>query len=362
MNLIIKIAILFFLTSAYGFSHGLKPGFDKNEYRELMYISARTSANENYYKNFPEPKEFRMIYQSKSFGLDNSWDLWKDNHSRAVISIRGTTEKQESWLANIYAAMTSAKGRLILNEKDTFNYKLAEDQKAAVHVGWLLATGYLCKEIVPAIKQESQNGVNDFIIVGHSQGGAIAYLLTAQLYYMQRKGELPANMRFKTYCSAAPKPGNLYFAYDYESLTNGGWAFNVVNAADWVPEVPISIQTLADFNTSNPFTKAKDIIKSQKFPSNLVMKYIYNKLDKPTKKALANYKKYLGELASKIIKSKIEGYQAPDFYNSNYYVRTGTTVVLMPDADYYTKYPEKSDMLFPHHYHDNYLYLLEKLK
>lgn len=45
------------------FGQQLKPGFDKNEYKELMLISARTTAVPDYYKDFPEPSNFKMIYQ-----------------------------------------------------------------------------------------------------------------------------------------------------------------------------------------------------------------------------------------------------------------------------------------------------------
>ena len=254
----------------------LKPGFDKEEYRDLMHISARTTANPNYFKDFPESTSFKMLYQSEAIGLDNLWDLWKNDKQVAVISIRGTTLKPESWLANFYAAMVPAKGSLKLNDDEIFNYQLAKNPKAAVHIGWLVSTAFLSKEIVPKIDSLYKTGTKEFLIMGHSQGGAIAYLMTSYLYNLQQLGQLPIDIKFKTYCSAAPKPGNLYYAYEYEAMTQGGWAYNVVNAADWVPEVPMSIQTLKDFNNVNPFTNAKEMIKKQKFPKNLVLKYVYN--------------------------------------------------------------------------------------
>ena len=343
------------------FAQQLKPGFDKNEYKELMFISARTTANSAYFKDFPEPSNFKMIYQSKPIGLDNLWDLWTNSQNQAVISIRGTTEKPESWLSNFYAAMVPAKGELKLNEKEVFSYQLATNPKAAVHVGWLLSMAYISKEIIPKIREQYQKGTKDFLIMGHSQGGGIAFLLTSHLYNLQQLDQLPKDIRFKTYCSAGPKPGNLYYAYEYEALTQGGWAYNVVNSADWVPEMPISIQTLKDFNNVNPFTNAEVIIKKQKIPQRLVLKYIYNQLNKPTKKAQENYEKYLGGMTSKMIKKSINGFDPPLYYNSNHYVRTGATIVLLPDDDYFKKFPDDSTKLFPHHFHAQYLLLLDKL-
>jgi hypothetical protein len=343
------------------FGQQLKPGFDKNEYKELMLISARTTAEPTYYKDFPEPSNFKMIYQSQPIGLDNLWDLWTNDKNVAVISIRGTTEKPESWLANFYAAMVPAKGELKLNDKEVFPYQLATNPKAAVHVGWLLSMAYLSKEIVPKINEQYQNGTKEFLIMGHSQGGAISFLLTSYLYNLQQLNQLPKDIRFKTYCSAGPKPGNLYYAYEYEAMTQGGWAYNVVNSADWVPEMPISIQTLKDFNNVNPFTNAKVLIKKQKFPNNLVLKHVYNKLDKPTKQAQKNYEKYLGSLTSKIIKQNIKDFTPPLYYSSNHYVRTGATIVLLPNDEYFKQFPDDPTKLFPHHFHAQYLLLLEQL-
>ncbi len=360
-NKITKLLFLFSLISLAVVGQQLKPGFDKDEYKELMLISARTTAEEKYYKDFPEPSNYKMIYQSQSIGLDNLWDLWTNGKNQAVISIRGTTEKSESWLSNFYAAMVPAKGELKLNDKEVFSYQLATNPKAAVHVGWLLSMAYLSKEIVPKINEQYQKGTKEFLIMGHSQGGAISFLLTSYLGNLQQLDKLPKDIRFKTYCSAGPKPGNLYYAYEYEAMTQGGWAFNVVNSADWVPEMPISIQTLKDFNNVNPFTNAKVLIKKQKFPANLVLKHIYNKLDKPTKKAQNNYEKYLGEMTSKIIKKNITGFSPPLYYSSNHYVRTGATIVLIPNDEYFKQFPDDPTKLFPHHFHAQYLLLLKQL-
>ncbi len=339
----------------------LKPGFDKEEYRQLMLIFARTATPEGKTATLDAPKNYTMTYRSAVIGLDNLWDLWiADNHT-AVISIRGTTEKPESWLGNFYAAMVPAKGSIRINDKETFNYHLASNPNAAVHVGWLLSTAYLSKDMLPKIKELYQKGTKEFLIIGHSQGGAISFLLTSYLYNLQQTNELPADIRFKTYSSAAPKPGNLYYAYEYEAMTQGGWAFNVVNAADWVPEVPFSIQTTDDFNTPNPFANVKDILKKQSLINRIALKYAYNQLDKPTRKAQRNFQKYLGGMASKMVSKQIPGFTPPSYYNSNNYVRTGATIVLLPDDGYYKTFVTDTSGIFVHHFLEPYLYLIDKL-
>ncbi|OYT11294.1 MAG: lipase [Bacteroidetes bacterium 4572_112] len=360
-TILIVFIILWRLIPNLAYSQNLNPYFDKEEYKELLYISAKTNTPDSIVFKIPAPEFHTRIYQSKVMGLDNRWDLWVNNNSPiAVISIRGTTKNAESSLANIYAAMVAAKGELILTKNDTFKYCLSEDNKAAVHTGWLLSMAFLSQDIIPKIDSLYRVGINDFIIMGHSQGGAISYLLTAYLYNLQEQNILSKDIRFKTYCSAAPKPGNLYFAYHYEAMTKNGWAFNIVNSADWVPETPISIQTLDDFNETNLFRNTRSEIKKLKFPKNIVIKNIYNKLDKPTKKAQQSYEKYLGEMTSKYIQKKFPEFIPPEYYKSNNYVRTANTIVLYADEAYYKKYPSNSNVISMHHNFEPYLFLLEK--
>jgi Lipase (class 3) len=356
--LVFSIILSSFLLNA----QQLKPGFDKAEYKELMLANTRTTALPDYYKNFPAPETFKMVYQSAPIGLDNLWDLWVNDKSVAAISIRGTTKKEVSWLANFYCAMVPAKGELRISDNEVFKYQLASNPKAAVHVGWLISVAFLSKDILPKIDSCYKAGIKDIFITGHSQGGGISYLLTAYLYHLQQQNLLPADIRFKTYCSAAPKPGNLYFAYDYEALTQAGWAYNVVNSADWVPESPFSIQTVNDFNTTNPFVNAKQFIKKQPFPKNIALKYVYNKLDRPVKKAQRRFEKYLGKTLSKSVQKNIQGFAAPQYYHSSNYVRTGNTIVLAADSAYYRLNPDNPANVFTHHLHKQYLYLLSKLK
>ncbi len=338
----------------------LRPGFDRAEYRTLMLLSTRV-AGEAYAKDFEAPVPYQRAYQSPVMGLENQWELWTSPTRVAVVSIRGTTEEPVSWLANFYAAMVPAKGRLQIAQGDTFAYHLASHPQAAVHAGWLLATAFLARDVQPRIDSLYAEGYRDVLIVGHSQGGAIAYLLTAHLRQLQRTGAFPAEVRLKTYCSAGPKPGNLFFAYEYEAAVQPGWGFNVVNAADWVPEMPLSVQTFDDFNVTNPLKNARQAIGQRDFKARTALTYAYNQMDKPTRKAQANYQRFLGKTTSRMITDNLPGFVPPTYYTSSHYVRTGPTVVLMPDSAYYQRFPDNDSTLFVHHLHQPYLYLLERL-
>lgn len=358
------VTLLFFITiyfSNLSYGQKLSPGFDKNEFLELLKIGSRTTTDSSWYGSLTDP-ESELVYQSQPAGFDNIWQLWMRKDGIPIISIRGTTKTEVSFLANIYAAMVAANGELHLSNDFTFKYNLSEDPKAAVHIGFLIAMAYLSGDIHSKIDSLYQTGAKEFIIAGHSQGGAITYLLTSYLENLKSENRLPRDIRFKSCISAAPKPGNLYYAYEFEKLTQGGWAYNVVNTSDWVPEVPFSIQTIHDMNTLNPFQNAKHLIKKQNFPKSLVVIHIYNRLSKPGLRAQKNYQKYLGKMVSKQVKKAFPEFTPPEYFKSSDYVRTGLTIILIPDKQYYEKYPQNTTNVWLNHAQEKYAFLLDRME
>lgn len=363
-SFILLLAVLFFTEHS---AQNLKPGFDKKEFSEILKMDYLIAIDTSEWKKPSEippldPK-YKFVYRSKLIGLQNMWDLWLSNEGVAVINIRGTDIKPNpvSWLVNFYAAMVPAKGKLELEKSFIFDYHLSDDDKAAVHVGFLISTGYLSRDILPKIDSLYKKGIKEFIIAGYSQGGAITFLLTSYLEDLKSKNIIPKDVRFKTYSSASPKAGNLYYAYTYEALTRD-WAYNTVNTADWVPEVPFSVQTVNDFTDVNPFKNVKPMMKKQKFGARLALKHVYKKLSKPSFKAQKKYQKYLGKMVSKAVKKNLIEFNAPEYYKSNNYVRIGTTIVLYADEEYKNKYPTNPNQVWLNHGIDRYLYLTEKLK
>lgn len=336
--------------------HKLKAGFEKTEFIDMLRVAAGHIDS----LTIELPQGYTRVYRSPIVGLDNRWELWGGQNGIGVISIRGTTLDPVGWLENIYAAMVPATGQLQLSATESFAYKLAKNPRAAVHAGWLIGMAYLAKDILPKLDSCIQKGTREFIITGDSQGGAIAFLMTSYLYG-QLGNRLPAGLRFKTYCIAAPKPGNLSYAYDYEITTQGGWGFNVVNAADWVPEFPLSVQTTDDFNGTNPFVSISKAIRRQKFFDRLALNYVFNRLDKPTRKAQQQYQRFLGKYLERIVGKKLPHYGQPAYVKSSHYVRTGQTIVLDADETYYQQYPADAKKLFQNHLLKPYLFLGNRL-
>ncbi len=331
----------------------LKPDFDAEEYYEVCLVNNIISGFEQ--PSIPPPAEFQMIYKSSPSPLDNVWSYWKSNKRPVgMIVIRGTSGKGESWLENFYAAMIPATGQLDFIDGKKFNYQLADRPDAAVHVGWTLGFSYMKDSLDLLIKAEMAAGINEFIVTGHSQGGAIAYILATWL-----KRAYPG-LTVKVYCSAAPKPGNTGFAYDFEFLFRGGWAFNIVNELDWVPEVPFSIQTMQDFNKVNPFANLRGVIKKQKVPVRWALKKYYNDLAKSSEKAQRKFQKRLGKTIGKFIIKADPNATLPVFATSHQYARTGQPVVLKATEEYNSKYlDENGKKIFVHHSIVAYMDLLK---
>ncbi|SCY87789.1 lipase family protein [Flavobacterium caeni] len=361
MKTFLGVVLLAIACTAWGqATKPLRAGFDKEEYKQLLRAFS-CWGDSTIYKGIPESTAYRTIYRSKVIGMENQWELY-ENHTHAVICLRGTANSKVSWMANFYAAMIPAVGQLQLNDTLKFDYHFANNPRAAVHVGWALSSAYLLTDILPKVREQYEKGFRAFMIFGHSQGAALAYLITAQLKHYQKTGVLPKDIVWKTYCSAAPKPGNLYFAYDYEASTQMGWSYSVVNAADWVPEVPVTIQVVGDFNNVNPFTEAKKQLRKLPFPQNKLMTFMHGQLTRPNKRALKKYQLYLGKIASRVVEKNVPGYKSPEeFYDSNNYMRCGNMIVLNPDEAYYQKFPDDKSKLFQHHSLLAYLYLLDKL-
>ncbi|MDQ3019249.1 MAG: lipase family protein [Bacteroidota bacterium] len=356
----------FFLIALLNFSYSqtkLKPGFDPEEYKLLLEISARQLDTPWTFVRIPFPDKCKMIYRSDSAGLNNRWDFWVRDDSVGIISIRGTIAAANSWSENFFAAMVPASGSIIIDKDFVFIYKLASSGRASVHAGWLTGLAYLSNSIIEKINEMHASGIKNYLIMGHSQGGAIAYLLTSYLHYLDNQ-RIPDDVKFKTYCSAAPKPGNLFYSYDFDYITRDGRALRVYNSEDWVPQTPVSVQTLKDFSEVNPYADKDSIMLKMSFVDKLVFEYIIHRLKDNLNDARNLLDEYFGKMVyNKSISKFLPEFPEPQYSKDAYYYPCGVPVVLMKQGGYdeliktETKIPE----LFENHMIDPYYFLLNKI-
>lgn len=335
----------------------LKPGFDAREYAILLNT---TEDHKKLIRELPALADYEHVYRSEPAELDNLFDIWIGKNGTAILEIRGTTAKTRSWLENFYSGMVPAEGYLQVREDERFHYKVAEIEGASVHVGWLTGLATMIEDILEQISAWHDEGIREFIIMGHSQGGAIAFLLDSYLHYDidQRVAD---DIIFKTYNSAAPKPGNLYYAYDYEYINRGGWAMRVVNPLDWVPETPIAVQTLDDFNAVNPFADMGIFTANMAWLEKVVIRSIFRKTDRSLRKAQKKLLKYLGFRLFNFMDPYLPEMQEPEYLRSMNYCPAGNTIILPPNDAYFREYlPQAKENVFRHHYGAAYYFLLKQ--
>lgn len=360
--MVYRILLISFLFLFFGrnqtFSQQLQPNFNPSEYGELLKLAERMGDTPWTKVKSNPPRDCELIYRAKESGLVNRWDLWKRKDGVGIIVIRGTIGSSTSWLENFYAGMIPSQGTVKLNDSTAVPYKVAEDPRAYIHAGWMLAVAAMGPEIKRKINEYYQQGIHEYIIFGHSQGGAISFLLRS---YFEYTDGLPKDIVFKTYASAAPKPGNLYYAYDYDFITRGGWGLRVVNARDWVPETPFSLQTTRDFNAVSPFANIKGSLKDQKWAIRAVLNYMYGRLDRPTKRSSRRMQRVLGKFAYKRVRKVLPEYQQPDFVTSHNYTPAGTPIILYPVKGYDELFPFDGKNIFIHHMFEPYRWELEQI-
>lgn len=355
------IALVATLVATAATARDLQPGFDITEYRECVRIAShfeKSDLDSIYFA--PEPERWQRVYSAPVTGFDNNWELWDTGDTVAVVSLRGSVITAKSWISNFHAGMIPAKGTYHLGTD--IDYDLSDDEHACVHAGWVGGLLSMTPDILHKLDSCYQSGYRNVILTGHSQGGGICYLLTAFLYRQQQLGNIPADIRFKTYCSAGPKPGDYAFACYYEHLTRGGWAFNVINAEDWVPEVPLSVQKLDDFRETNPFTRVDTLLEQfgvtgmNKFKVN----YLFNKLNKPLTKSEEMLRKYLGQTLGEMLAEEESTYTVGALSECANYQRVGVIVVLRPDEQYYKDHPRYAADVFEHHMYKSYADLADR--
>lgn len=287
-----------------------------------------------------------------------AWDLWIKGDSTVVVLLRGTTADMRSILADFYVAMVPASGVINFSPDEHFEYQLATHERAAVHAGFLIGFAYMARDMTPKIDSLYGRGYRDFLIAGHSQGGALAYYVSAWLRQHEKHGQYPS-IQVKTYASAAPKIGNMYFAYDYDNMTMGGWTFSIINSDDAIPELPFTTQQVdIDMNEPNPILGLMTQFDKLPFFQRVVMKRAFRKMIRNASRSSKSYNKYLGAYPRSFVTDALPDLAIPAFFHSTYFVRPGISIPLMVNEQYLAYFSDASS--YYHHGLIPYRFLLRQ--
>lgn len=243
----LNFIILLLLVSIVSHSQ-FKGGFEPKQAKDLAAIGCSYTFLDLYNSDAEIiPSGYKKIYTSQVNTLDNIFQIYTQGKT-GVINLRGSTAKKSSWLENFYSSMIPAAGEILIGDQK-HSYSFSKNSEAHVHSGYALAICYLAEDLIQQINDLNTKGIYQILITGHSQGGALAQMLTAYLHHLP-EGKISNKNQFKTYAFASPMCGNLIFANDYEQLFGKGYSFNIINPADVVPTFPLS------YNDSTLFTMA----------------------------------------------------------------------------------------------------------
>lgn len=358
----ILLAFLILQSQAYAQQETrLQPKFDLQECKEslLLFDAFMNEVPVTEFASKHQLTNYKFSYRSPAMGLDNMWDLWIREDSTVFLVMRGTTGDPKSLLADFYCAMLPAQGEIRLNNQTTFSYKVAQHPEAAIHAGFLTSFAFIANDAQPKIDSLYNIGYSQYIVAGHSQGGAIAFLITSWLHYKIIDGIYP-NMQLKMYATAPPKVGNSYYAYDFDATMKARWAYSVVNALDPIPEMPLTTQQLVpDMNNPNPLIEAKAGLKKEKLMTRIALKTAFNSMEKKAIKSAKGYQKYLGKYVGKFIGQHLPELKLPNPVNSTYFVRPGIPITMMPDDQYHHHFSERKSSMV-HHLTEAYHLLLDR--
>ena len=244
------------------------PGFILSEAQALLTLAGLSEDTVPGTSPPPPPAGWALSFQSPELGpFDNLFQLWRNGAvpGQYAVAIRGTVEETGSIIEDLASLMIPASFQVTVDSLAISFQFAAEPQTgvkpAGLHLGFTLGALFL-------LLDPDHLGVNGILaqlaalppnsqvyIVGHSQGAALAALVTSYLHYPNYLTDALPPLSYKTYAFAQPKPGNDHYSWDYEqAVVSQGLGLRITNPLDWVPQVPFTIEFLQDINTPNPLS------------------------------------------------------------------------------------------------------------
>ena len=309
-----NIFVILCLTMIYSFSYSqIQPGFDEEEAIDLIRLCNSQTFKDLYGSDEQIiPDDYQLIYASTPNMMDNMFQVYRKGKI-GIIHFRGSTSHPNSWIENMYSAMIPAKGKMtIFNEER--DYVFAEEDSAGVHSGFVLGVIMMIEDVISQIDRLSSKGVSDFIITGHSQGGALAVLTHAYLEN-QNNQKIEKDIKFKMYAFANPMVGNTEFVSEYNRrFVEEELAFRIINPKDIVTSMPISYSDGSLVSANDVFSW---ITGEKEFNyKELGIEFIMRKF----KGGITAYINKSNQLIDKVISKQTGDIKLPEYMNDIQYV------------------------------------------
>ncbi len=344
------------------------------------------------------PSDWACIYnadKSHTFGIfNNTWQLWQNvSENQYAVVFQGTElfNIPEDLLFPLVRFELAAQVECLENT-NSIKLQFPSAANAGAHAGFTYGALVMLPDVLFQLTQAIPPNGSTIFITGHSMGAAIATCATSILseFVAQAKNfTFPLSVLFvwlsnisawKTYVFAQPKPGNDYYSNEVNfNFSNNGLFYRTTQTLDWVPQTPLTLETLNDLNNPNPIgTEVKPWIDNH-LPS---LKSLLDKLEKEFTDDLQKIDAYLNtelkkELAVMVIaeekvldemhpylKSCINNFldsitASVSIIPSLNYAASGTPVILQGDASVPTNPQDPNDFMWQHHA-AQYYWLLSK--
>lgn len=300
----------------------LKSGFDAGEARDMIQLcNSFTYLDLHGNDKAILPAGYTRTYTSPVVGMDNMFQVYTKG-TVGVLNFRGSTDKKESWLENMYSSLIPAQGTIQVQDK-AFEYAFGTDPAAHVHSGYALSMAYLHEDIVTQIQQLNAKGIYHIYLTGHSQGGALAIMTRAYIEFTA-KSSISSKNDFKVYTFAQPMSGDAAFIGQYNStFCERGKSYSLINPEDLVPTMPLSYNdsTFVRDNLTAMLSKDQEVDKSKLLRDGLMILF-EDKLSGTVEK--------FGAAVSKQIQKELGQVEMPEPTGKFNYAQVGNQIQLLP--------------------------------
>lgn len=294
-----------------------------NKAKDVMEMVSlcNTFSFENYYKNVQAfvPIGYQLVGRTEETPLHNIIQFYRKNE-KLILVFRGTINETNSWLENLHFFQIPAKGELRIEDK-RYEYSFSDEHNAAVHSGYVLASYYLWEQITDFLAQNVLQDIEDIVLIGHSQGGALAQMFLAS---MDINPDFQS-YKLRNYSFGSPRIGNQAFTEDFNKrFASDKRSMRFVNSSDVVCNLPIVNK---NFSIKIKGFEAQIDLEAVNALLQFGKQFLSEKNRTKVDETIENTQK----LAAEIVKERVGLVEFPAFSKTIFYGETGAMIQLQPE-------------------------------